>query len=204
MSCGPSEGKFRLLDAYVGWSEAGVPVHLCGFEDPPGVHLCAEDPDAVGAGVWDWLLPPRLARGCGPCDWYLLTPVPVRLLHRSACSREWTPLWSAACDAGRLEGAVAVAAHGHQLAVAGAGHILVWNRDGAVLQAEIDFPGVAAIGFTSCGDLLAAGAGVLRRFDRSGNAIGAPIALPGTPYVVAGDAAGGIWLLTREVGGALH
>jgi phage tail-like protein len=201
MSCGPSEGKFRLLDAYVGWSEAAPPTHLCALEDPAGLHLCAENPDAVGAGVWEHLPPPRLARGCGPCDWYLLTP--TRLLRRSACNREWEPVWTPACDSGRLVRPVAVAAHGHQVAVAdpGAGRIWVWGRDGASLQGEIAFPGVAAIGFTDCGDLLAAGAGVLRRFDRSGNPRGAPLPLPaGEPYVVAG----GIWLLTREADGTLH
>jgi phage tail-like protein len=203
MSCGPSEGKFRLLDAYVGWSEALAPDHLCGLEDPAGLHLCAEDPDAVGAGVWDYLLPPRLARGCGPCDWYLLTPEPFHLLHRSACSDNWEPLWPAPCDAQYLVRPVAVAAHGHQIAVAdpGAGRIWVWSRDGAVLQAEINFPGVAAIGFSACGELLAAGSGWLRRFDRSGNPRGAPVALPaGDPYVVAD----GVWLITRDADGTLH
>ncbi len=207
MSCGPSEGKFRLLDAYVGWSENAVPVNLCGLEDPDGLHLCAEDPDAVGAGVWEHLLPPGLARGCGPCDWYLLTPEPSRILHRGACSRNWQPLWTAACDAARLRHPVAIAAHGHQLAVADAGRILIWGRSGAVLQAEITFAGVSALGFTACGMLLAAGAGALRRFDRSGDERGQAIAVPltsGAPYVVAGDQAGGIWLVTRQPGGMLH
>jgi phage tail-like protein len=206
MSCGPTEGKFRLLDAYVGWSEAGAPPHLCGLEDPRGLHLCAENPDAVGAGVWAYLLPPRLARGCGACDWYLLTPAPSRLLRRGACQRDWTPVWTPACDAHLLVDAVAVAAHEHQIAVAdpGAGRIWVWNRDGAALQGEIPFAGVSAVGFTICGDLLAAGGGVLQRFDRSATARGAPIPLPGAAYVVAGDHAGGLWLLTREAGGALR
>lgn len=204
MSCGPSEGKFRLLDAYVGWSEAGVPVHLCGLDDPAGLHLCAEDPDAVGAGVWEHLLPPRLARGCGACDWYLLTPEPSRLLRHGACSPEWQTLWAASCDAQLPSNPLAVAAHGHQLAVAGAGRILAWSRDGASLQSDIAFHGVCAIGFTACGELLAAGAGVLKRFDRSGNARGPAVALPGDAYVVAGDPAGGVWLVTREAGGALH
>lgn len=201
MSCGPSEGKFRLLDAYVGWSEAAPPTHLCGLEDPAGLHLCAEDPDAVGAGVWEHLPPPWLARGCGPCDWYLLTP--SRLLRRRACHREWEPVWTPACDPSPLVRPVAVAAHGHQVAVAdpGASRIWVWSRDGASLQGEIVFPGVAAIGFTECGDLLAAGGGILWRFDRSGNPRGAPITLPpGEPFVVAG----GIWLVTREADGTLH
>jgi phage tail-like protein len=205
MSCGPTAGKFRLLDFWVGWSEASAPVNLCGLDDEDGLHLCAEDSDTVGAAVWDYLLPPRLARGCGHCDWYLLTPGPSRLLRRGACSPAWQPLWTPACDAARMVRPVAIAAHQHQLAVAdpGAGVILVWNRDGAVLQAEIAFPDATAVGFTVCGDLLAAGGGQLQRFDRSGNRLGAALALPGEAIVVAGDPAGGVWMLTRDAGGAL-
>jgi hypothetical protein len=191
MSCGPTAGKFRLLDFWVGWSEASAPVNLCGLDDEDGLHLCAEDSDTVGAAVWDYLLPPRLARGCGHCDWYLLTPGPSRLLRRGACSPAWQPLWTPACDAARMVRPAAIAAHQHQLAVAdpGAGVILVWNRDGAVLQAEIAFPDATAVGFTVCGDLLAAGGGQLQRFDRSGNRLGAALALPGEASVVAGDPA---------------
>jgi phage tail-like protein len=208
MSCGPAAGKFRLLDAYVGWSEASI-AGLIGLDDPSGLRLAPVDPSAIGPAVWDYLLPPRLARGCGECDLYLLTPSPSRLLRRRACAGAWTPMWSPACDPGHMEQPIAVAAHQHQLALAdaGAGMIRVWSRDGASLLAEIAFPGIEAIGFAANGDLLAVGGRRIERYAPGGTPRGAALALPvmtATPLVVAGDATGGVWLLTREDDGTMH
>lgn len=209
MSCGPVEGKFRLLDAYAGWSTHGAQRGLAGLHDPAGVRLAALDPHALGAEVWAFLLPPHLARGCGSCDWYLLTPAPAQLLARQACQPEWQALWSRACDPRRLVAPAALAAWEHRLAVAdpGAGRIVVWGREGRVLMAEIAIEAVAAIGYTASGELLAAAAGRLLRFDRAGDRLGQSLALPpgaGPAWVVAGDRDGSLWLLTREAGATLH
>jgi hypothetical protein len=76
MSCGPAIATFRLLDAFVGWDEYDA-THLSGLDKPEGLQLAQKDPDAVHPGeVLARIPPPRLARGCGPCDWYLVTPQP--------------------------------------------------------------------------------------------------------------------------------
>lgn len=209
MSCGPVEGKFRLLDANIGWSEAGPPQHLLGLDDARGLRLGLQDPAAADARLWEWLLPPRLARGCGPCEWYLLTPAPARLLRRGACRPAWEPLWTPACDPARFVQPTAVAAWRHRVAVAdaGAGRVWVWHEDGRGLLAEIVAPHVAAIGYDSRGQLWVATPSELRRHGPSGDPRGPALAVPagvGRPYAVAGDEHGGVWLVTRDSGGALY
>jgi phage tail-like protein len=209
MSCGPVEGKFRLLDANVGWSEAALPTNLIGIDEAQGLRLGLRDPDAVGMETWNWLLPPRLARGCGPCDWYLLTPAPARLLHRDACQPAWQPLWTLACDPARFVRPVAVATWQHRLAVAdpGAGRVWVWSHDGGSLLAEIAVAEVAAIGFGEHGRLWVATARELRAYDASGAPRGPALAVPpnaGRPHALAGDGHGGVWLVTLETDGTLH
>ena len=95
MSCGPSPASFRLLDAYVGWSEAPPVLSLVGLDEPGGIQLALVDTGIDPGELWTRMLPPRLGRGCGPCDSYLLTPSPSRLLVRDACSSRWTALWTA-------------------------------------------------------------------------------------------------------------
>lgn len=209
MSCGPVEGKFRLLDAYVGWSEVGVPPNLSGLDDPAGLRLAPQDPGAVTGEVWAYVLPPHLARGCGVCDWYLLTPARARLLRRQACHSEWRPLWTAACDPARFVEPIAVAAWQHRVAVAdsGARRIWVWERDGRSLVAEIAIHDAAAIGYTECGDLLAATSQELRRFGPAGEPRGQRVQLPalaGRPLAIVGDRDGGLWLVSKQADGTLR
>ena len=209
MSCGPVDGKFRLLDAYVGWSESGKPLTLSGLDDPAGLRLALQNPGAVTAEVWAYLLPPRLARGCGACDWYLLTPSPARLLRRQACQPEWQPVWTPACDPARFVQPIAVAAWQHRVAVADAlaRRIWVWERDGRSLIAEIAIHDVAAIGYTECGDLLAASLHEVRRFGPAGEPRGQPVELPaqlGRPHAIAADRDGGLWLVSTQPDDTLH
>ena len=210
MSCGPVEAKFRLLDAYVGWSEKAAPSHLIGLDDPAGLRLAPASEEPALAELWKLLLPPRLARGCGPCDWYLLTPDPSRLLTRQACSAKWRPVWIPACDPGRFVDPIAVAAWQHRVAIAdrGAGRIWIWEREGLHLIAEIEFPDVLAIGYTAAGELLAvqgtrAGGSRLHIFGPSGERRRRRIALPAEAWraeVVASGSDRAIWLLTRHDG----
>src|SRR5208337_3935534 len=73
---------FRLLDRRVGWTDIGpepVPCHLTEWYDPEGIQLLlASGTPAQGVIDVPTLLaslpPPRLARGCGPGSWLLLTP----------------------------------------------------------------------------------------------------------------------------------
>lgn len=209
MSCGPVDGKFRLLDAYVGWSQAASPTHLVGLDDPAGLRLAPLQPGAVGAEVWQWLLPVRLARACSPCDLYLLTPRPTRLLRRQACNAEWKPLWTSACDPKVFVDPVAVAAWRHRIAVAdpGARRIWVWGRGGTVLRAEIAQREVLALGFTECGELLAVTPHLLHRYGPSGEARGPALKLPadvGQPLAIAADRERGLWLLSRHADNTLQ
>ena len=209
MSCGPVDGKFRLLDAYVGWSEVGVPSKLSGLDDPAGLRLARQNPGAVTAEVWAYMLPPHLARGCGVCDWYLLIPAHARLLRRQACHPEWQPLWTPACDPARFVEPITVAAWQHRVAVADAGarRIWVWERDGRSLVAEIAIHDLAAIGYTECGDLLAATSRELRLFGPAGEPRGERVQLPelaGRPHAIVGDHDGGLWLVSKQADGTLR
>jgi phage tail-like protein len=209
MSCGPVEGKFRLLDANVGWSEAAAPEHLVGLDQAQGLRLALQDPGAVDMELWSWILPPRLARGCAPCDWYLLTPAPTRLLRRGACQPAWEPVWTPACDPARFVRPIAVAAWQHRVAVAdpGAGRVWVWSQDGGSLLAEIRIADPAAIGFGEHGQLWLATPHELRCFGPSGDPRGPARAVPagaGQPCAVVGDSAGGVWLVTKASDGTLH
>ena len=171
MSCGPSPAKFRLLDAYVGWSHVPPPDSLEGLDDPGGLRLALLDEGLPAAELWKRVLPPRLARGCGPCDWYLLTPPPSRLLALDACSARWTPVWTAHVAFGELGDAFAVAAWDRRIAIAARdGGIRVWDRGGDAFLAEIRVPAVVALGFSPRGEILAAAAGdtALRRFGPDG------------------------------------
>lgn len=177
MSCGPDIAKFRLLDAYVGWSESPVrpPENLVGLGEPEGIRLAPKHDGISPADVWLHFLPPRLARGCGSCDWYLITPVPSRLLKRGACAPVWTPIWTSACDPRIFVAPVALAAWQHRIAVAdpGAGKIWLWEREGDRLLAEIHLPGVTVVGFAPSGEVLAtmADSRDLLRFSPDGRAL---------------------------------
>lgn len=209
MSCGSVDAKFRLLDAYVGWSESAVPLHLSGLDDPAGLRLGLRDPVAVTPEVWAHVLPPRLARGCGACDGYLLGASPARLLRRQACQPDWQPLWTPACDPARFLEPIAVAAWQHRVAVADAlaRRVWVWAGDGRSLLAEISVDDVAAIGFTDSGDLLVASADTLRRFGPAGEARPWSLEIPvraGRPHAIAVDRDSGLWLVSRNSHGTLR
>jgi len=207
MSCGPAEARFRLLDAYVGWSDVQPPVGLIGLDDPAGLRLAAVDPAAASSEVWQYLLPPRLAQGCGPCESYLITF--TRLLRRSDCQPCWEPVWSAACDMQRFVNPVAVAAWQRCIAVAdaGAGRVWVWSHHGELLVAEIHAPGATALAFGRCGQLWIATRQAISAHGLSGEPMGAPIGIPagaGRPLSLAQAEDGGLWLLTKDTAGVMH
>lgn len=140
MICAPAPPTYRLLDPFVGWDPASC----------EGLAGCAGEGDGLrlapaGDGPFSLLLPylghPRLARGCGPCDWFLLTadPDPV-LLRRDGCDARWRPVWPGGRWPVPVAGPVAVAIRDHQLAVADRARVLVWAREGELLRAVIDLP----------------------------------------------------------------
>src|SRR5262245_1834638 len=181
MSCGGGTPTFRLLDAFVGWDVGPEedPKNLTGLDDPEGLRLAQIIPDAVDPNaVTPSIPPPRLARGCGPCEWYLVTPVlpAPRLLRRNSCPGQWLPVWSPACDPHVLVAPVAIAARRHHVAVAdaGAGKVWVWTQGGERLTAAISEAQPGPITFTPWGELLITSKGTkqISCFDLVGEARG--------------------------------
>src|SRR5688572_20330325 len=126
MSCVAEPMIFRLLDGIVGWDPADS-TGLEGLDDIiGGVALARRSPNAIDPSMLLPYLPPaRLAPGCGKCAWYLVTPVPSRLLRLECgvappaceppfpCGRAIVPL---PCLPDLSDG-VAVAARRHLVAV---------------------------------------------------------------------------------------
>ncbi|RSD15377.1 phage tail protein [Amycolatopsis eburnea] len=137
MTCTPTTGTFRLLDDVVGWDQDAV-ADLVGFDGPAGVRLAhaGASPDGpTRAELLPWFPDPRLAPGCGPCGWYLLSG--KRLLRRDTCDGGWVPVWPSYCDPRLLSAPTAVAARGHRIAVVDSGRVFVWRNEGDHLVAVI-------------------------------------------------------------------
>ncbi len=157
MSCGDVTQNFRLLDGFVGWDKADCAgLTGLGFDDAEGLRLSQVNPKVpvpkcetsdvyVSAStVLMYLPPPRLARGCGRCDWFLVSK--NRLLRHDCCAPGWLPAWSARCDQHLLKDAVAIAARSHRVAVADAKakRIFIWAGDGEQLIGSINTENLTA------------------------------------------------------------
>jgi phage tail-like protein len=210
MSCGSMTPKFRLLDAYVGW-DAFDHKNLTGLDDPDCLRLEQEVSGEVAPNaVLAYLPPPRLARSCGACEWYLLTPNPPapKLLRRDPCAQSWLPVWSVVFDPKLFVDPVAIAARSHHVAAAdqGANKVWIWTRGGEQLAAEIGLNRPGAIAFAPWGELLVtvkAGAEILR-FGLIGEARGKlAAAAPGEIEIIAVSDDCKIWLVTRDDNGRL-
>jgi phage tail-like protein len=207
MSCAGGKVNFRLLDAFVGWGLADPDrSNLTGFKSPSGIRLTLVNPGAIDpAQVLACLPPSRLARGCGPCEWYLITPFPpeARLLRRDACQREWTPVWQPPCLPAPFVDAVTVAAWRHRVAVAdrGVGKAFVWERSGAKLAAEIIVKNPGPMAFTPQGELLitSPGSSQVARYGPDGARRGFfNAALPGNVDRIAVDRVSRVWIVTGD------
>jgi phage tail-like protein len=205
MSCIPGQPTFRLLDPRVGWSVAAAErlVSLDGESElrlAPRARIPGEDPAAV-AGVFG---DPRLARGCGPCDWYFLSPAPRPTLLRLGCDVPCPDLRcgerpdglaarpvSHRSDAPYLPGPVAVAARGHVFAVADRilRQLLVWDGAGSHLIARLSLDAdPVAVALAPWGEVLVAvtGSGPIRRFGMHGGVrAAAPWQLPAQVIAIA-------------------
>jgi phage tail-like protein len=229
MSCIPEPVVFRLLDGIVGWDVRSA-VGLDGLDDAAaGIVLATTSPDAVDpASLLPWLPPARLAPGCGRCAWWLVTPVPSRLLRLSCgarpgpcddpypCAEAFVPV---DCLPDLVAG-VAVAARRHLVALsdAGAGQVRILGASGAELLAVIPLAAPGPLAFSPHGDLLVAAGGSnarLLRFSLAGAPLGErpePIPLAGasverlafardgTLWIVLAAADGGLslWRSTRD------
>jgi phage tail-like protein len=175
MTCVSDVATFRLLDAYVGWDEDFV-THLVGLDDPAGLRIeGTAGPGGVSASELARLFgSPRLARGCGPCEWYLAPECPPRrLLRRGPCALHFEPVWPPDCDY-PLVRPVAVAALRHELAVSADDRVWVWSNGGRVPRASVPFDRPGPLVFAPTGQLLVAVAGTatVRRLSPSGDDLG--------------------------------
>ena len=176
------------------------------FDDVSGVRLAriaagALTPDAIGRAF----PPPRLARGCGRCDWYLVTQAPPtsRLLAFGACDDCWRPLNASL----PLLDAVAVAVDRFRIAIADRGADRVWvvtTEDGRIVgEARVEDP--VAVAFTPDAELVVASLGKLLSFDLSGQPL--PPRFPPVPngdvdrLAFGADCA--LWIVMRAADGSL-
>ncbi len=173
MSCVSQPAIFRLLDAWVGWSESSVE-HLVGLDDELGVTL-APLPGRITSTDLSRAIPPaRLARGCGDCEWYLATPCEpeTRLLFRNPCDKDWQSIWVCCSPPADVQCVVAIGVHCDNVALPDPSASTLWllrNR-GRELVAAVDFDAPGPVTFTPWGTWLVAdmASNVLREFDRSG------------------------------------
>jgi phage tail-like protein len=205
MSCVVGPAKFRLLDAYVGWDVA-TQSQLTGFDDPRGVTLAllaGIDPRAL----LDRLPPPRLARGCGRCNWYLATSGDrgVLLVSDDCCG--FSPAPPPAGCPGSFFAPIAVAARGHRVAVAdSAGVIRIFGESGGRVIAVLHVDGAWRIALAPNGELWVARASdpAILRFGPGGDARGTLASLPvalfatGTIDRLAADTDGAVWAVIAD------
>jgi phage tail-like protein len=196
MSYAAGRPTFRLLDRRVGWNDVVLDgddwveispepssPDLTQWDDPGGIRLLLASgaPDAFTVTACQLLaaLPPhRLAPGCGPGSWLLLTPH-GNVLRRKVCTGCWRPLWHSDHLPEGLRDARALAANVERFTVVTPGGVQVWTIFGEAQVAAIALADAVRVAFFPCGDLLVAccaGAGpiVLHRFGPAGDTLGPP------------------------------
>ncbi|MGN9908584.1 phage tail protein [Phytohabitans sp. LJ34] len=165
MTCGPAKATFRLLDAYVGWDDAGV-TGLEGLDDPAGLRLETIGGRPSRQELLPWFPDPRLAPGCRDGSWFLATSSTV--LRRDGVGCPWLPVWPPHCAPSGRPAAVATA--GRWLAVANRhGPVRVFWREGETVVTEVSGP-ARVLALTRRGDLYVARDGTtdIRRYRAGG------------------------------------
>jgi phage tail-like protein len=208
VSCGASPPTFRLLDGYIGW-EADLTIAnskkgLEGFDGVEGISLERLHPMAVDPSVLDtYLLPAVLARGCGPCEWYLLKHTCPILLRRDRCAEGFQPVFGTFGHVGSLGLPTAIAARRHRVAIAAGGQHQVWilAAHGQRVLARIPLAHPGPLAFAPWDELFVVDGGRILRFGLGGDLRGAidlPFARPGRTVDRLGfDSDCGLWVATR-------
>ncbi|HLK05674.1 MAG TPA: phage tail protein I [Candidatus Acidoferrum sp.] len=210
MSCGTGKPNFQLLDCNVGWAEPDpAKTNLDGFGDCDGLRLLLKNPSAIDPSAITACIPPaRLARGCGSCEWFLVTKSPPcsRLLKRDACHHEWGELWTSKFTPIQLVDAVAIATWRRYVAVAdrAVGRVYLLSASGLRLVAQVSFDNPAAVAFSSTGELFVASSSKSQifRFGLDGNLRGilqGPVATGINRIAV--DRTTRLWVVSVDAGG---
>jgi len=202
MTCAAGNPNFFLLDSTAGWdADLSATQGLVGV-NPLGC-LALAAPAIQGQQVTEpvdlnqivpYLPPAPLARGCGACEWYLVTPAPPTslLLRRDACHTSWQQLWKGQ-PVSPLQNAVAVAVGRGRIAISerGANRVSVWAEHGMRQLAAI---AIAAPGPLACNQrgeffVTSASSPLIARYDAGGGSRGSFAAtLPsGSVFAIAVD-----------------
>lgn len=200
MSCGPVATSFRLLDGYVGWSAPSVPEIDGTDREGASLELALRTPGAIDPAALNAAIPPRrLARGCGPCEWFCAAEDGRLLRLRGGA-------WYRVDGELASRTLVAIAARGHWLAASDGHQVFILARSGEQLVARIPIANASALAFTPWDELLVAVPGAIQRFDLAGVRLGTfvppPPADPADRLAVGDDCA--LWLATRAADGTLH
>jgi phage tail-like protein len=205
MTCVPAIATFRLLDDLVGWDQDEAKVRdVVGFDDPGGVRLAYAGDSPEGptrAELLPWFPDPRLAPGCQPCAWYLLSG--KRLLRRDTCDGGWRPVWDPKCDPRLLRAPVSVAARGHRVAVVDSDRVLVWRNEGEQLTTVLEVRGAELAALAPDDQILVTREGrtSLWRFSSDGCRLGViETEVTGKIIGIRVGSCRTIWLLTDDNG----
>jgi phage tail-like protein len=210
MTCVPHDPRFRLLDHLVGW-DAADRTGLAGLGDGGGIRLAGGPGGVTPAAVDPFIAPPRLAGGCGPCDWYLgSSPAPQSVMKRLVgCSNDWARAWPPQCTPIVFQRIVAVDVDRYRIAVLDAGSerlYLLHLLGGQVLaEAHVDAPRDLALAPDGGVVLVTQDGAALERLSRSGRPLGAwPAPLPGWVARLAFAPDGPLWLATEAGSGLVR
>jgi phage tail-like protein len=191
VSCAAGIPRFRLLDPLVGWDEI-TPDGTKGLMELPddgGLVLGLKNPGAVDPNAVSPYLPPaRLARGCDPCQWFLVTPAPSRLLVHGPCtggdcSPPWVPVDDEPCSMNQLVDAVAIAVWRHFVAVSDADTLWIFGADGRRIMAAVPLHRPGPVAFTPHGEIVVATRRGIVRVALDGRILGV-LPAPPPPHVV--------------------
>lgn len=189
MSCG-AEATFRLLDAFVGWDEQTV-TDLIGLADPTGIVLAHEARGLRPTDLARYVPPPRLARGCGPCDWLLLGE--RRVLVLDGCGSRWRELSIGVA----LEDPSAIAAFRDRVAISDRDRVIVISRRRGISSQVIDVAGAGPLAFRPHGALFVAIDDRIAVFDLGGRLV-ETFGAPASVERIAVDLTGSIWIAARD------
>lgn len=198
MTCGPAPARFRILDRYAHWT---ADLAASGEAEIGEVIRLRPRPEELRAVIDRFFLPPELARGCGPCDWFLVTDdaCPCPGLWRMEGER-WRVVRPGGCRL-ELERPVAVAGSGERLAVrdAGRGEVLVLSPGARRIARALPIGGEGPIALDPGGRVHVAVGDVVVVFGSGGERIrrievGAPVT-----RLRAGDC-GDLWISSERSG----